>query len=202
VAACRGPAVRLDAGGRPIDIPLTGPTDREPAIRTLTRLFKSHAIPVRESLRDQLREAAGAPRLQEVMLAGEDVEEMQRLGMTIGAHTLTHPNLPNAGLEAAAHEITGAKTAIERQLGRAVTMFSYPNGGAERYMTRDIEELVRSAGYSAATTSRNAFATHASNLFALERIQVRERLEDLVFALEIERFGFKPAARAGEIGVA
>ena len=47
-----------------------------------------------------------------------------------------------------------------------------------------------------ATTSRNAFAGPGSDLYALERIEVEERLEDLIFALEVERFAFKPQPRA------
>jgi len=79
-----------------------------------------------------------------------------------------------------------------------VTMFSYPNGGADRYLTPDVQAAVKEAGYLAATTSRNAFATARSDRYALERIEVEERLEDLVFALELERFAFKPLPRVGE----
>jgi hypothetical protein len=75
-------------------------------------------------------------------------------------------------------------------------MFSYPNGGAERYMTPEIARIVREVGFAAATTSWNGFAGPDSDLFALERVQVKERLEDLVFALEVERFAFRPAPRA------
>jgi hypothetical protein len=81
-------------------------------------------------------------------------------------------------------------------------MFSYPNGGAERYMTREVAALVRDAGFAAATTSRNAFASPASDLYALERVQVSERLEQLIFALEVERFAFQPKPRPGEVSPA
>jgi hypothetical protein len=59
---------------------------------------------------------------------------------------------------------------------------------------------VEQAGYTGATTSRNAFAGSTSDPYALERIEVEERLEDLIFALEVERFAFKPHARTGEAG--
>jgi peptidoglycan/xylan/chitin deacetylase (PgdA/CDA1 family) len=129
------------------------------------------------------------------MLTWDELREMRDLGMVIGSHTMTHPNLPNAGAADAAREIAGSKTALEEALGVPVTMFSYPNGGADRYMTPEIARLVREAGFEAATTSRNAFAGPRSDLFALERIQVSERLEDLLFALEVERFAFRPRPR-------
>jgi peptidoglycan/xylan/chitin deacetylase (PgdA/CDA1 family) len=121
---------------------------------------------------------------------------MHRLGMTIGAHTVTHPNLPSAGLADATAEIVGSKARLERELDANVTMFSYPNGGAERYYTPDLQRVVREAGYAAATTSINGFAGPGSDPYALERVQVAERLEHLVFALEFERFALRPVARS------
>jgi len=73
-----------------------------------------------------------------------------------------------------------------------VTMFSYPNGGAERYFTPKLQKVVADAGFAAATSSHNAFAGPDSDLYALERLEVEERLEDLVFALEVERFVLRP----------
>jgi peptidoglycan/xylan/chitin deacetylase (PgdA/CDA1 family) len=198
IPAVRQASLRLVLDGSVITLPLDGLDGFEPAVRTLTKLFKSRPIPVRESMREQLRTAAGAPTLPRVMLRWEEVAEMQRLGMTIGSHTQTHPNLPSAGLEAATREIVGSKIRLERELGEPISLFSYPNGGAERYETPELRRVVAEAGFAAATTSRNAFAGQGSNLYALERIQVQERLEDLVFALEMERFICRPAARPGE----
>lgn len=187
--------LRLLVDGNRIEISVADESQRRSAIKTLSRLFKSHPIRVRESMREQLRKAAGRVSASECMLTWDQVREMHHLGMTIGGHTLTHPNLPNAGIDAARDEVGGCKTRLELELGASVTMFSYPNGGAERYMTPEIARLVRDSGFAAATTSRNAFAGPHSDLFALERVQVSERLEDLAFALEIERFAFKPAPR-------
>ena len=126
------------------------------------------------------------------MLTWEELAEMARLGMTIGAHTVTHANLPSAGLADATAEIEGSKARLERELGIAVTMFSYPTGGAETYLNAELQAIVARAGFAAAASSRNAFADRSSDLYALERIEVEERLEDLTFALEIERFAFAP----------
>jgi hypothetical protein len=63
-------------------------------------------------------------------------------------------------------------------------------------MTPEIARLVRDVGFAAATTSWNGFAGPRSDPYALERVQVAERVEDLVFALEVERFAFRPAPRA------
>jgi peptidoglycan/xylan/chitin deacetylase (PgdA/CDA1 family) len=199
IRAMRDDVVRLSTYRGTTEIPLQNALERQAAIRTLTRLFKAHPIPVRERLREQLRAAAGGAEVPCHMLRWEQIAEMQRLGMTIGAHTLTHPNLPRAGEADAWKEIAGSKARLERELGTPITMFSYPNGGAERYMNTAVARLVEKAGFAAATTSRNAFADADSDLFALERVEVRERVEDLAFALEVERFAFKPRPRAQEV---
>jgi peptidoglycan/xylan/chitin deacetylase (PgdA/CDA1 family) len=192
IPAVKDSVLRLDVAGQAVDIPVGSDQERRSAIRRVTKLFKSNTIPVRDAMREQMRKAAGYPALPDCMLRWDQLAEMHRLGMTVGAHTLTHPNLPSAGLPAAQAEITGSKARLERELGIQVTQFSYPNGGADTYYTPDLQRIVADAGYTAASSSRNAFAGATSDLYALERVEVEERLEDLVFALEVERFAFKP----------
>jgi peptidoglycan/xylan/chitin deacetylase (PgdA/CDA1 family) len=195
VKAIVDPVIKLYVNGTRVNLPVTTAAERRKAVSRLTRIFKSIPIPVRESLRERLRRQAGVRAVPSPMLSWDDLMTMRRLGMVIGSHTMTHPNLPNAGLADARREIATSKATLEARLCTPVTMFSYPNGGAECYVTPDIARLVREAGFEAATTSRNAFAGPESDLYALERVQVAERLEDLVFALEVERFAFKPAPR-------
>ena len=191
VAALPGPSIELAVRGKPITLAVGTAIHRQAAVNRLTKIFKSVRIAEREDLRLMLRSLAPHARMPRVMLTWNEVREMAALGMTIGAHTVTHPNLPSAGSDAAP-EISEAKEILEGHLGQSVTMFSYPNGGAERYFTPEIQRWVQRAGYAAATTSCNGFATQASDPFALERVQVSERLEDIAFRLEIERFAFKP----------
>jgi hypothetical protein len=200
IEAIKRPFVELREGGVHVELAIGTPDQRRAAVRRLAKVFKSQPIPVRESLRQQLRAAARNPVLASPMLTWDQIREMRDLHMIIGAHTVTHPNLPSAGLSAAAIEIEGSKARLEGELGEPITMFSYPNGGAERYFTPELQEIVRRAGFVSAVTSRNGFASAASDPYGLERIQVAERLDDLLFALEVERFAFKPQARTTETG--
>jgi peptidoglycan/xylan/chitin deacetylase (PgdA/CDA1 family) len=190
--------VSLQTGTVQLDLDLTSDSGRDAAVQQLTRTFKANPIPVREMLREQLRNLAEGPGMPRVMLTWSEVRQMHAMGMTIGSHTMTHPNLPSAGLTAAQKELACARQRLEREIDAPVKMFSYPNGGAERYVTREIARLVKEVGYDAATTSRNAFAGPHSDPFGLERVQVAERLEDLIFSLEVERFILQPAPRSGE----
>ncbi len=187
VAQIHAPVIILTVNGEEIRIPLPVRSNRDHVVGRLNRLFKSHPIRTRECLRDQLRAIAGVGRVQSPMLTWSQVAEMREFGMTIGAHTMTHPNLPSAGLADATDEIVSSKKRLEREVGVPVTMFSYPNGGAERYYTPELQRVVEGAGFDAATTSRRGFASAASDPYALERVEVSERLEDLVYKLEVER---------------
>ena len=70
-----------------------------------------------------------------------------------------------------------------------MTMFSYPNGGAEVYYTPAIQQLVRGAGYAAASTSSNRIATAGERpLRPGAAARGGERLEDLVYELERARW--------------
>lgn len=191
VAALPGSILELAVEDKPVVTPVGTSAEKHAAVARLTKIFKSVRIPVREELRATLRGLARAVQMPRVMLSWDEVRQMAAMGMTIGAHTVTHPNLPSAGADAVA-EIYEAKEILEAQVGTPVTMFSYPNGGAERYYTPELQRYVQRAGYEAATTSRNGFATRTSDPFALERVQVSERLEDMAFRLEVERFAFRP----------
>lgn len=191
--------VSLQTGTVDLNLDLTTDEGCRAALRLLTKTFKAHPVPVRQMLQEQLENLAVGPPMPRAMLTWEEVRQMHAMGMTIGSHTMTHPNLPTAGLPTARKELVCARARLEREIGAPVTMFSYPNGGAERYMTRDIARLVQEAGYEAATTSRNGLAGPTSDLFALERVHVSERVEDLVFAMEVERFIFQPEPRPGEV---
>ena len=198
VEALRGPAVTITVP-RAQTLPLATATDRYRAIKTLTKLCKGHPIPVRDALRAELRQLAGvAAAPTPTMLTWDQVREMVSLGMDMGGHTLTHTNLPSAGPEDAWREIDGCRRVLRERLGVEVTQFSYPNGGAERYHTPELHDMARRAGFTGAATSSNGFTTPDSDPFAMERVEIEERLEDLVFALEVERFAFRPAPRRTE----
>lgn len=192
LARLNGRQVRLthDEGVLELAVPPGGDWSR--LARGVNALFKSVTIAQRERLRHELRTAVAAPPMPAVMLTWDEVREMHALGMTIGCHTLTHANLPSAGIADATHEILVARDRLREEVGAPVTMFSYPNGGALRYFSDELKKVVRDGGFTAATTSRNGFATSASDMFALERVHTTGPLREVTFALEVERFWRKP----------
>jgi len=68
----------------------------------------------------------------------------------VGAHTLTHPRLPELSDAEAQREIGESKEVLECHLGRSVTSFCYPGGA---YNERHIR-MVETAGFRLARTVR------------------------------------------------
>jgi peptidoglycan/xylan/chitin deacetylase (PgdA/CDA1 family) len=58
----------------------------------------------------------------------DDARQLVRAGMTIGAHTVTHPVLASLSPERQREEIVGSLARIEQELGRRPQVFSYPVG--------------------------------------------------------------------------
>jgi peptidoglycan/xylan/chitin deacetylase (PgdA/CDA1 family) len=66
----------------------------------------------------------------------EEIREISAIGeVTLGAHTDTHPILPNCDEKQIEEEIAESKRKLEEWTGKSITAFAYPNGsfdGRER----------------------------------------------------------------------
>ena len=67
-------------------------------------------------------------------------------GMTIGAHTRTHPNLALLTHQSLAHELQGSKEDLEMILGTSVNYLAYPGGR----FNRNVLTATQQAGFKAA----------------------------------------------------
>lgn len=93
--------------------------------------------------------------------------------ITFGAHTITHRVLSDLDSESAFLEINGSKSALEKILQKEVKYFAYPYGKKGRDFTEVSMQIVKSANFKAAFATDNGFITSKSNLYALNRIGVR-----------------------------
>ncbi|HEX8397292.1 MAG TPA: polysaccharide deacetylase family protein [Pyrinomonadaceae bacterium] len=104
------------------------------------------------------------------LLDWEMVREMTRKGINFGAHTANHVVLPLEDEAALENEIVGCKKELERQLGKKVVSFAYPNG---EYNAR-IRQLIAQAGYGVAVTTEKRINQPGADLFTLGRISLCE----------------------------
>jgi peptidoglycan/xylan/chitin deacetylase (PgdA/CDA1 family) len=126
--------------------------------------------------------------LKDAMLSWEEIVEMRRAGMLIGAHTLTHPNLPGLPPEEAEAEIVGSKTLIEARVNGPVLHFAYPNGRGISHFNETVREIVRKAGFLSSVTSLNGPVRPDDDPLALKRMGIyRKHSRIFCLALDMER---------------
>ena len=74
------------------------------------------------------------------------LQEMVAAGLSIGAHSVTHPRLTRLANEQLVTEIAGGKITLENELQTAVTSFAYPFGTPADHDER-VRKAVRQAGF-------------------------------------------------------
>jgi peptidoglycan/xylan/chitin deacetylase (PgdA/CDA1 family) len=169
-------AVRASIGGHDLVFTLGALADRSAAAAAITYALKS--MPDQDKDRIIARLAAdldvpqGRLARHNLMLTWAQVQTMSRMeGITIGAHTVSHPVLSRVSLPRAEEEIAASRAAIAQKIGRPVRFFSYPDGTAASF-TPAIADLVRKAGFALAVSTIPGSNGPESNPFALRRIAV------------------------------
>lgn len=102
------------------------------------------------------------------MLTWQQIREMDKYNIAFGAHTVTHPKLPELDTESAAYEIATSKKIIEDNLGKACKHFAYPYG----LFNTENRDGVEATGYTLACSTRSGFNNAERDPFVLHRIEV------------------------------
>lgn len=114
-----------------------------------------------------------------ILFPGMSWEQVRTLAadpmITIGGHSHTHPVLTNLSEEEAWKEIIVNKELLEKNIGKPVAVFSYPNGN----WNSKLVSLLKRAGYEFALTVEENFVT--SRPHAIERITVRNPSSHYLF---------------------
>ncbi|MFD9286979.1 polysaccharide deacetylase family protein [Streptomyces sp. NPDC060030] len=94
---------------------------------------------------------------------------LERYGMEVGGHTVTHAQLdtlPRAGLRA---ELVDSKAVLEDVLGHPVTHLAYPHG----YNSARVRRAARDAGYESAVAVRHALSSRRDEPYRIARLILR-----------------------------
>lgn len=148
---------------------LRGVAERRRGIEALLEKIKYLDPDERTEVVERLAVVAGVPRPRGLMMTPDQVNALSRSGMTIGAHTRTHPILSGLSASDARDEIVGSRSDLEAITGRRIELFAYPNGKPGVDYSRESVDIARQAGFAAAVSTAPGAASAGSDLFQLPR---------------------------------
>ena len=126
-------------------------------------------------------ESPGPP--QGLMMTWDQVRTLRKSGHTIGAHTLSHPNLAHINREEARAEILGCKKRIEEVLGEPVDHFSYPHPALNPQWSPETFTITRDAGFKSAVLTTCGPVRQGDEPLALKRIYAASDLDQWIWNL-------------------
>lgn len=110
-------------------------------------------------------------------LTWDQIAEMDDAGMTIAAHTRSHPYLVKIkDVNVLRQEIIGGKNIMEDRLGKKVNFFAYPFG----HYNDKILEVVHEAGFKMARSTYRGIYHTSKDLFSLKGIEVTDDFKQFV----------------------
>ncbi len=112
----------------------------------------------------------------------QQVKEMAKAGMTIGAHTKSHPYLISISADTARlrDEIIGGKKVLEEHLGAPVKFFAYPFG----HYNDVILSVIREAGFKAVRSTYPGVYQSNNDIYTLHGNEVTNNFDQFVRALD------------------
>jgi peptidoglycan/xylan/chitin deacetylase (PgdA/CDA1 family) len=111
-------------------------------------------------------------------LTPDQMRELDRNGVSIESHTLTHCVLSELPDEQARHELVESKRVLSEILSRPVRHLAVPRSG----YSRRIHRLAVEAGYETVCCNNKGSSTSSSDLMALPRIVIERDMSVADFA--------------------
>jgi len=180
------PLTSITVDGR--SLRLDDPAHKSKAAREIAAHVKQlphrEAMSWIESLCKQLQEEA---RPNEV-LSWQRLKELSDQGVSIGAHTHTHPLMNQVTLDEARDEALRSRDELQSRLGKEVRSFCYPAGG----VSDEVAAMLKEVGFTAAfTTQRGVNDLDSVNPLRLNRINVGGRTSTNVMRMQFLSYARK-----------
>jgi peptidoglycan/xylan/chitin deacetylase (PgdA/CDA1 family) len=162
-------------------IELSDAKSRQLAAAHINSLLKRQSNQCKELALSQISDSLGvalpvAPPDEFRPLSWQEVCELDRAGIEIGSHTVSHPILTRIDPQKLQSELRVSKAQLEAVLGRTVDLFCFPNGDYDWQVVREVER----AGYRTAVTTDYGMNDARTAPMALRRIPAESRLSRFV----------------------
>jgi peptidoglycan/xylan/chitin deacetylase (PgdA/CDA1 family) len=152
-----------------------GSGDRIRAIDRILVQLKYFEPERRKAVAVEIARRAGASVPNHLMMTSDQVRGLHAAGMTIGAHTVSHPILSEVPPQRARDEMAASRARLEQITGAPVRLFAYPNGRPRRDYRHEHAVFARELGFEAAVSSAWGAARAGDDLFQIPRFTPWDR---------------------------
>ena len=168
VRQANGDQIDLSAFGlTEMALPLV--SERGPIVHALLERIKYAPLQERIALVSQLTQRTGAQLPTDLMMTSAQVADMDKAGMGIGAHTVSHPILARTDLAIAREEIAHGRDKLAQIIGKPVAFFAYPNGRPTQDYRSEHVDLVKRLGFKAAVSTAWGATAIGEDTFQIRR---------------------------------
>lgn len=167
-------------------LPLGTSEERRQSLRRLHSYLKTIAHSEAMGLIDETCSRLGNGHLvQKCVLSWEELRHLAQEGVTLGAHTRTHPIMTQLWPEQVREEVIGSQDDLQREVGFALPIFCYPSGAQDD----TIVDILRQEGFALAFTTADGH----NNLgrvdpLRLRRTNLTRRTTPFIFRLRLLRW--------------
>lgn len=121
------------------------------------------------------------------LLTRKELQQLAAAGMTIGAHTLSHPVLSQMPPQLAWTEIAESRARLETALGKSIWAFAYPFGDAGSVNSR-VVAMAKQVGFDAAFMNMGGGLGSELPLHAIPRVHVNAGMSLSEFEAHVSGF--------------
>ena len=130
-------------------LPLTSSAQRLSTYKTLRDYIKTLPHEVAMAYVEQFCDELGNPVVTNDVLGWDALRRLAHEGVTLGAHTQSHPLLNRIPVGEAIAEAVASQQDLEREIGAMLPIFAYPNGS----FSHEVVNGLRKEGFVMAFTT-------------------------------------------------
>ncbi|EHQ52314.1 polysaccharide deacetylase [Ectothiorhodospira sp. PHS-1] len=150
--------------------------EKRRSTRRLIALLKNLDPSDRDALIQRIIEPVSSGLPTDLMMTSNQVRRLQKSGMVLGCHTVSHPIFTTVGIETVRQEIQQGRAELQSLLDESVTLFAYPNGRPFDDYQAEHVRLVRDLGFEAAFSTAGGVATRNADRWQLPRFSPWDRI--------------------------
>jgi peptidoglycan/xylan/chitin deacetylase (PgdA/CDA1 family) len=118
-------------------------------------------------------------------LTWDELRDLSAQGVTVAAHTHTHPVLSKVSLETVRAEMRTSQNTIQREIGSSLPLFAFPDGKSSVFTSELIDVLWQDGFQMVFTMIEGCARLNRDNLLALPRLGIHKGLSLAQFHLHL-----------------